>query len=77
MSSDEPSFYGAKEFIEYDLEALVPYCDWKPFFDVWQLKGKYPNRGFPKLFNDPTIGTKFPFSKDKILILINFYRMLQ
>jgi len=35
---------------------LIPYIDWKPFFDVWQLKGKYPNRGFPKIFNDSTVG---------------------
>ena len=21
----------------------VPYIDWKPFFDTWQLRGKYPN----------------------------------
>ena len=23
--------------------SLVPYIDWKPFFDTWQLRGKYPN----------------------------------
>ena len=23
---------------------------------VWQLRGRYPNRGFPRIFNDPTVG---------------------
>ncbi len=34
------------------------YIDWKPFFDVWQLRGKYPNRGFPKVFKDATVGAE-------------------
>jgi len=27
-----------------------------PFFQTWQLRGRYPNRGFPKLFNDEIVG---------------------
>ena len=34
----------------------MPYIDWKPFFDLWQLRGKYPNRGYPKIFKDKTVG---------------------
>ncbi len=34
----------------------MPYIDWKPFFDVWQLRGKYPNRGYPKIFDDADVG---------------------
>jgi len=41
---------------DFDLKELVKYIDWKPFFDVWQLKGKYPNRGYPKIFLDKDIG---------------------
>ncbi|XP_041353214.1 methionine synthase-like isoform X2 [Gigantopelta aegis] len=52
----EPTFLGVKKFEDYDLNQLVPYIDWKPFFDVWQLRGKYPNRGYPKIFNDKTVG---------------------
>ncbi|ELK32120.1 Methionine synthase [Myotis davidii] len=52
----EPSFLGTRVFEDYDLQALVGYIDWKPFFDVWQLRGKYPNRGFPKIFDDKTVG---------------------
>lgn len=51
-----PTFLGTRVFEDYDLQKLVDYIDWKPFFDVWQLRGKYPNRGFPKIFNDRTVG---------------------
>lgn len=25
---------------------------------VWQLRGRYPNRGYPKIFNDPQVGAE-------------------
>ena len=31
-----------KQVIEVDLEVLVPYIDWTPFFRTWELFGKYP-----------------------------------
>uniref|UniRef100_A0A8D0HEK4 Methionine synthase n=1 Tax=Sphenodon punctatus TaxID=8508 RepID=A0A8D0HEK4_SPHPU len=52
----KPLFFGTRVFEDYDLQRLVEYIDWKPFFDVWQLRGKYPNRGFPKIFNDKEVG---------------------
>ncbi len=51
-----PSFLGTEVFDNYEIERIIPYVDWKPFFDVWQLRGKYPNRGYPKIFNDKTVG---------------------
>lgn len=42
----------------YPLEKLVDQIDWNPFFAVWELKGKYPNRGYPKIFNDATVGAE-------------------
>ncbi|XP_058880849.1 methionine synthase isoform X2 [Acipenser ruthenus] len=51
-----PTFVGSRVFDDYDLHKLVDYIDWKPFFDVWQLRGKYPNRGYPKIFKDKTVG---------------------
>ncbi|MCG2609920.1 methionine synthase [Flavobacterium sp. SM15] len=36
-----PNFIGVKT-IEVKLEELVPYIDWTPFFQSWQLFGKYP-----------------------------------
>ncbi|XP_028287137.1 methionine synthase [Parambassis ranga] len=51
-----PQFLGTRVFEWYDLNRLLDFIDWKPFFDVWQLRGKYPNRGYPKIFNDKTVG---------------------
>ncbi|KAL7856587.1 hypothetical protein SRHO_G00154860, partial [Serrasalmus rhombeus] len=51
-----PQFLGTRVFEKYDLRRLVDFIDWKPFFDVWQLRGKYPNRGYPKIFKDKTVG---------------------
>ncbi|CAK8688788.1 unnamed protein product [Clavelina lepadiformis] len=52
----EPNFTGTQTFHDYSIEKLLSYIDWKPFFDVWQLRGKYPNRGYPKIFKDKTVG---------------------
>mmetsp|Transcript_2486 Transcript_2486/g.3653 ORF Transcript_2486/g.3653 Transcript_2486/m.3653 type:complete len:1363 (+) Transcript_2486:159-4247(+) len=35
---------------------VVPYIDWNPFFQTWELRGRYPNRGYPKIFKDETVG---------------------
>ncbi|WP_082001790.1 methionine synthase [Flavobacterium sp. KMS] len=37
----KPKFIGAK-VIEVELDVLVPYIDWTPFFRTWELFGKYP-----------------------------------
>ncbi|MCF8319599.1 MAG: methionine synthase [Flavobacterium sp.] len=37
----QPNFIGTKT-IEADLDELVPYIDWTPFFRTWELFGKYP-----------------------------------
>lgn len=37
---------------------LLPYIDWNPFFSVWQLRGKYPNRNYPRIFEDATVGAE-------------------
>ncbi|MCC5923595.1 MAG: dihydropteroate synthase [Crocinitomicaceae bacterium] len=38
-----PTFLGKKEFINYDLAELVEYIDWTPFFQTWELAGRFPN----------------------------------
>ena len=55
-----PSFLGARSFANYDLAELVPYIDWTPFFQAWELTGRYPailkdnkvGAEAQKLFND-------------------------
>ena len=51
-----PAFIGTKSFKDFSLERLRDAIDWNPFFAVWQIRGKYPNRGYPKVFNDPDVG---------------------
>lgn len=38
----KPQFTGTKVFETYDLEELAQYIDWTPFFQTWELKGRYP-----------------------------------
>jgi 5-methyltetrahydrofolate--homocysteine methyltransferase len=38
----KPAFIGTKALSDYPLEQLVPYIDWSPFFQTWDLWGKYP-----------------------------------
>jgi 5-methyltetrahydrofolate--homocysteine methyltransferase len=36
---------------DYPLDKLVPYIDWTPFFQAWELSGPYP-----KILQDPVVG---------------------
>jgi 5-methyltetrahydrofolate--homocysteine methyltransferase len=37
-----PSFLGTRSFDHYDLAELARYIDWTPFFQTWELKGRFP-----------------------------------
>ena len=37
----KPNFLGTKT-INVAIETLIPYIDWTPFFQTWELFGKYP-----------------------------------
>ena len=37
-----PSFLGTREFANFPLEALRGRIDWSPFFQAWEMKGRYP-----------------------------------
>ena len=47
----QPQFLGAKTFEDYSLEEIAEYIDWTPFFQTWELHGK-----FPKILNDEVVG---------------------
>lgn len=47
----KPAFLGIKAFVDYPLEELVPFIDWTPFFQTWELHGRYP-----KIFEDAIVG---------------------
>nr|WP_236771147.1 methionine synthase [Agrobacterium tumefaciens] len=38
----KPQFFGTRVFETYDLEELSRYIDWTPFFQTWELKGRFP-----------------------------------
>ena len=38
----KPQFTGTKIFDDYDLAELRDYIDWTPFFQSWDLHGRYP-----------------------------------
>ncbi len=38
----KPSFLGVRVFENWDLADLADYIDWTPFFQTWELKGRYP-----------------------------------
>ncbi len=46
-----PSFLGVREFDAYDLAEIATRIDWTPFFQAWELHGKYPD-----ILNDPVVG---------------------
>ena len=48
---DRPSFLGPRALVDVPLGEIVPFIDWSPFFNAWELKGKYP-----AIFQDPFVG---------------------
>ena len=46
-----PSFLGTRVFDSYDLAELARFIDWTPFFQTWELKGRYP-----AILDDPEQG---------------------
>ena len=62
--SNKPNFYWdsytppapthhekVKVYEDFDLEILRKYIDWTPFFQTWELRGRYPN-----IFEDEYVG---------------------
>ncbi|WP_042299355.1 methionine synthase [Paraburkholderia kururiensis] len=47
----KPKFLGRRVFRNYDLNELAQYIDWGPFFQTWDLAGRYPD-----ILNDEIVG---------------------
>ncbi len=47
----KPTFLGTKVFESYNLREIAKYIDWTPFFQTWDLHGKYP-----KILKDEVVG---------------------
>ncbi|MFI5135224.1 MAG: methionine synthase [Chitinophagales bacterium] len=52
-SPTKPSFFGNKVFDDFPLEEIRKRIDWTPFFQTWELSGRYPD-----IFNNPTVGSE-------------------
>jgi len=48
-----PSFFGIKVFDDFPLEEIRKHIDWTPFFNIWELYGKYP-----AILKDEKVGTE-------------------
>lgn len=48
-----PKNLGVKVFEDIDLSILVNYIDWTPFFQTWELAGR-----FPKILEDEVVGAE-------------------
>ncbi len=46
-----PTFIGVRELRNYSLAEISHYIDWTPFFQTWELAGRYP-----KILNDEVVG---------------------
>ena len=47
----KPTFLGIKSFSDYPLAELAEYIDWTPFFQTWELAGR-----FPAILKDDKVG---------------------
>ncbi|MCX7193173.1 MAG: methionine synthase [Proteobacteria bacterium] len=47
----KPQFIGVKELHDYSLAEIAEYIDWTPFFQAWELAGRYP-----KILQDEVVG---------------------
>jgi 5-methyltetrahydrofolate--homocysteine methyltransferase len=50
-SVSRPSVTGLHSVRDYDLEVLAEFIDWRPFFQAWELIGR-----FPQILDDPKCG---------------------
>ncbi|MBF0179237.1 MAG: methionine synthase [Magnetococcales bacterium] len=48
-----PSFHGVRVIRQQPLDVLVPFIDWTPFFQVWDMPGR-----FPGILSHPVMGVE-------------------
>ncbi len=60
-----PAQPGVHVFEDYALDELVDYVDWTPFFQAWELKGRYP-----AILDDPVVGEQARYLLDDARVLL-------
>ncbi len=67
---DKPQFTGIRILDNYSIAEIAKFIDWSPFFNAWELKGKYP-----KIFQDEYVGAQakelFDNASDLLLDIIS------
>jgi len=67
---DKPQFTGTRVLENYSIAQIAKFIDWSPFFNAWELKGKYP-----KIFQDEYVGEQakelFENAQDLLLDIIS------
>jgi 5-methyltetrahydrofolate--homocysteine methyltransferase len=48
----QPSWLGTRRFVDYPLAEIAGYIDWTPFFQSWELAGRYP-----AILDDEVVGS--------------------
>ena len=48
-----PAFIGVRELRDYPLSEIADFIDWTPFFQSWELAGRYP-----KILDDEVVGVE-------------------
>ncbi len=61
----EPAFTGTQVLADFPLAELRDSIDWSPFFQTWELKGKYP-----RIFEDKKVGTEAKRLFDEAQVLL-------
>ena len=51
VTPPKPTFIGVKKLSDYSLQEISRYIDWTPFFQTWELAGRYP-----KILSDAVVG---------------------
>jgi 5-methyltetrahydrofolate--homocysteine methyltransferase len=51
VTPPKPKLLGVQKLENYPLDILVDFIDWTPFFQAWELAGRYP-----KIFDDKVVG---------------------
>jgi len=49
----KPYLMGVQKFEAYPLDKIAEYIDWSPFFQAWELSGRYP-----KILQDKVVGSE-------------------
>jgi 5-methyltetrahydrofolate--homocysteine methyltransferase len=50
---DVPKQTGVTLLDDFTLERIEPFIDWSPFFQTWELRGRYP-----QIFDEPVVGPR-------------------